>query len=151
MQVWRKEDVEKCISFSFCYVWLALSQCNSICCYFSRPYYKRKAKRNIVLWRMYYLLHCCPSSHHKTLHLKQMITLTFIETPDSAPLGPPLPCRPFNKNVHNVVHNVGTIGMSRHRPRYQAGITCPSTTSASCVGPTTRHCLAIFTACGAPQ
>lgn len=132
---------------------------NNICCYISRLYSQRKAKGNIVLWRMYYLLHCCASSHHKSLHLKQMITLTFIGTPDSAPVGPPLPCRPFNKNVHIVVHNIGTIGRTRRRLRYQACITCPSTTSALfsllqwglCVRPMTRHCLVIFAACGASQ
>lgn len=62
---------------------------------------------------MYYLLHCCSSSHCKTLHLEQIITLTFIVTPDSAPLGLPLPCRPFNKNVYDIVLNIGTMGTTR--------------------------------------
>lgn len=80
---------------------------------------------------MYNVLRRCTSSHRKAPRLKRMITPTFIGTPDSAPLGPPLPCRPFNKNVRDVVGTIGTTRRRRRRLRYQAYyITCPSTTSA---------------------
>lgn len=77
-----------------------------------------------ISWLHYQLLAIKP------LHLKQMITPTFIGTPDSAPLGAPLPCRPFNKKCaqHCTVyrHSWG----DQAPPCYRANRTCPSATSA---------------------
>lgn len=134
MQVQLKEDVEKCISSSSASVFVTQSwhfpSVTPFAAIFHGPVISVKRNRILFYEECIICSIAAPLVTVKNLHLKQMITLTFIGTPDSAPLGPPLPCRPFNKNVQNVVDSVGTIGTTRRRLRYQADISCPSTTSA---------------------